>query len=1223
MHLSPDSDLTGKPNSSKSPFLAAAWLFLLGVALTLLLFKLASDAEHDSLRQKLHIETVREAADLQDALDYSIRAVDSLRRLYESSDEVTSQEVRAFVEPVLSGHPYLQALEWAPRVTQADRGAFEAAARADELAGFRITERADDGSMVMVNAAPRAVYFPVRYIVPLSGNEPALGYDVASQPGRMAVFEAALDSGKAQVSDVFRPVQGANGQFAFVVVSPVYRNGLPQDSPTARRAAHRGYVIGLIRASDFAQKALHDAKPQGFDIELRDETVADTPVLMYAQRSSADADSVERDLRHMEVLDVPGRRWVLRVTATPEFARINGDHRADFVLAGGLALSLILSANLFGILRRKARITQLAGDLSRTNLELQAVSERLTNLIAAAPMAIIALDPEERVTEWNPAAERMFGWRRDEVLGLPPPIMVREDAHTCPTVNQRQAITHVDTARRHKDGVVLPVRIAGAPLRDSSGQLSGLLGIFEDLSDIDRAQKKARRRDAMLEAVNRGARLLLQAKHWSSAMPELLRALGEAAEVDRAFLVANHLAPDGMLLSSLQEAWCREGIPPLKGRPEGQDVPYGPTGLGRWVETLGRGDVLQGDVEDFPEVERGLLAALGIVSTLLMPIRVDDDWWGFIGFDTCHARREWGLEEMRLLRITAKGLSAAIRRERFEERLRQSALVFAQTVDSVIIADTESRILDVNPAFTEITGYSREEAIGRKPSLIRSERHDHNFYRAMWAVLLREGLWRGEIWNRRKSGELFPGQLTIRGVVGPAGKPTHYVGVLTDLTAIRETQDRLEYLAHHDTLTDLPNQRLFAMQLEQAIKRAASADARLALLLINIDRFKDINDSLGHPAGDVLLQQFVGRLVASQGEEVPVARHGGDGFLALVEYLNDAQPAAVAAQNLLDTLAQPFRIMGHDVFIGVSIGISLYPADDEGAEALLRNAEVAMYRAKELGRGRYQFYTNDLTERARERLSLAAQLRRAMAERQLLLYFQPQLDLKTDRVVGAEALLRWKHPEYGMVSPAKFIPLAEELGLIIPIGDWVLRTACRTARAWCAGDSGFRRIAVNVAGPQLTPQFVETVGRVLAETGLPPACLELEVTESFIMGHAEGAIGLLHDLKALGVEIAIDDFGTGYSSLSYLKHLPIDKLKIDQSFVRGIPNPDDEAIARAVIGLAKSLRLQVIAEGVETTVQRDFLKAEDCDEGQGYLYSKPIPGEEFEKLLKCNFEESG
>ena len=323
------------------------------------------------------------------------------------------------------------------------------------------------------------------------------------------------------------------------------------------------------------------ARPQ-----LRDETVADTPVLMYAQRSSADADSVERDLRHMEVLDVPGRRWVLRVTATPEFARINGDHRADFVLAGGLALSLILSANLFGILRRKARITQLAGDLSRTNLELQAVSERLTNLIAAAPMAIIALDPEERVTEWNPAAERMFGWRRDEVLGLPPPIMVREDAHTCPTVNQRQAITHVDTARRHKDGVVLPVRIAGAPLRDSSGQLSGLLGIFEDLSDIDRAQKKARRRDAMLEAVNRGARLLLQAKHWSSAMPELLRALGEAAEVDRAFLVANHLAPDGMLLSSLQEAWCREGIPPLKGKMFPMDQRDSVAGWRRWGEGM-------------------------------------------------------------------------------------------------------------------------------------------------------------------------------------------------------------------------------------------------------------------------------------------------------------------------------------------------------------------------------------------------------------------------------------------------------------------------------------------------------------------------------------------------------------------------------------------------------------------------------------------------------------
>jgi diguanylate cyclase (GGDEF)-like protein/PAS domain S-box-containing protein len=1194
-------------------------VLILGVALTFTLFLLARDAEQVSLQRELDTWAADHAAAVQSAIDRSIQVIGSLRRFYLASDKVEAREFQSFVEPALGQYPYLQALEWAPRVVQAERETFEAAVRAEGLAGFRITEQAEDGEMVA--AAPRAEYFPLRYLAPLADNEAVLGFDIAAQPLRGPILEAARDSGTAQISEVFTPIQGANGQLAFVILSPVYRNGLPQATPEQRRAALDGYVLGLVRAGDLVETALRGTAASGLDFDLYDETVADAPVRMHTRpsrlQSAADAAVPDgQGLRQALVLEVPGRRWVLHFRATPEFIAAHYGHLPEFILAVGLVFSLLSSAYLYSVLRRKAHVIQLAGELAQSNRLLQAASEHLENLIKAAPMAVIAIDREERVTEWNPAAERMFGWPRDEVLGHPPPHIDPADIELYAPVREGKTVTHVEELRRRKDGSELYVRAAGAPLRDGAGAVTGMMAVVEDMSDLHHAQEVARRLGAMLEALNQAAQTLLQSVHWSPVMPEVLRALGEAAGVDRVYLFANHAAEDGALLTSQLHEWCGADIGPQVDNPALQGVPYGEAGLGRWADLLGRGEVIQGDVADFPEAERSLLAPQGVVSLLVVPVRVDDEWWGFIGFDACRARREWGREEVRLLCTAAEGLGAAIRRERYEQQLQQSALVFENTVESVIITDAEARILDVNPAFTEITGYSREEAIGRKPDIIKSERHDLDFYRAMWSVLLRDGLWRGEIWDRRKNGESFPARLTISAVTGQTDKPSHYVGVLTDLTAIRETQDKLEYLSQHDPLTDLPNRRLLAMQLGQAIKRAARADEQLALLFIDLDRFKDVNDSLGHPAGDELLQQVARRLQDSVRDEDQVARHGGDEFLVLLEQVNEAEGAAVAAQKLLNALAQPFRVGEHELLINASIGISLYPADGADAETLLRNVDAALFRAKELGRGRYEFYTEDLTGRAYERMSLVTQLARAQDEGQLQLYYQPQVDLETGQIIGAEALLRWMHPEQGMISPVKFIPLAEESGLIVPIGEWVLRTACATARAWCEGDSGFRRIAVNVAGPQLTPEFVDTVREVLVETGLSPACLELEVTEGFIMGHAEGAIDLLNDLKALGVELAIDDFGTGYSSLSYLKRLPIDKLKIDQSFVRGMPDPDDEAIARAVIALGKSLGQRIIAEGVETEGQRDFLKSEGCDEGQGYLYSKPIPADEFAALFK-------
>jgi len=440
-----------------------------------------------------------------------------------------------------------------------------------------------------------------------------------------------------------------------------------------------------------------------------------------------------------------------------------------------------------------------------------------------------------------------------------------------------------------------------------------------------------------------------------------------------------------------------------------------------------------------------------------------------------------------------------------------------------------------------------------------------------------------------------------------------------DISGVKHSQEQLHHLAHHDTLTDLPNRLLFNERLEQAIKRTERHATHLAIFFLDLDHFKHINDSLGHPVGDWLLKSIAKRLLSSLRKEDTVARVGGDEFILLLEDVREPEKAAVAAQKLMGSLTEPFHLEERQIAISTSVGIALYPQDGTDPTTLLRNADAAMYRAKEEGRNTYRFYTEELTRNAFERVSLENDLRQAIAKGELLLLYQPQVDLRNNRFIGVEALVRWQHPKLGMVSPIKFIPMAEECGLIHPIGDWVLLTACLQGKTWLEQGIEIRQIAVNLAGTQIQRGgLADTLETVLAKTGFPAARLELEVTEGFIMRQAESGICELESIRRLGAALAIDDFGTGYSSLSYLKRLPIQKIKIDQSFVRDLPgDPNDAAIANAVIALGKSLNLSVIAEGVETQEQADFLKKAGCQEAQGYLYSKPIDAEKIEALFSA------
>ncbi|WP_338759152.1 EAL domain-containing protein [Massilia sp. METH4] len=546
-------------------------------------------------------------------------------------------------------------------------------------------------------------------------------------------------------------------------------------------------------------------------------------------------------------------------------------------------------------------------------------------------------------------------------------------------------------------------------------------------------------------------------------------------------------------------------------------------------------------------------------------------------------------------------------RKEAEEKLRLSATVLEHIADGVVVVDKAGRIVAVNPAFTQITGYEEAEALGRDIGLTRSGRQDEAFHQQLWRELVENGYWQGEMWALRKGGEQFLQSLTLTAVRDSEGATTHYAGVFSDITLVKENEKKLDHLAHHDSLTGLPNRLLFNDRLQHALDRAQRSQEQLALLFIDLDRFKNVNDTLGHHIGDELLKQVAVVLSERLRDGDTLARLGGDEFVVLLEDTSGEYAATLVAEKLVAIFEQPFLVAGHELFVTCSIGISMYPHDGADLNVLIRNADVAMYQAKARGRNGYRFYAPSMTGDGVERLRLEAWLRRSLEKEEMFLNYQPQVEIDTGRLIGVEALVRWNHPELGLVPPGRFVPLAEDTGFISQLGEWVLAEACRQMVRWQQAGLAVPKIAVNLSVRQFERgTIVPTVENILRETGLEPSRLQLEVTESLIMNTGD-ALQYINGLHALGVSLAIDDFGTGYSSLAYLKQMPVQTLKIDRSFIKDIhEDANDEAIAVAIIQLGKSMNLSVIAEGVETDEQAAFLLRHGCNQAQGYYYSRPV-----------------
>ncbi len=559
-------------------------------------------------------------------------------------------------------------------------------------------------------------------------------------------------------------------------------------------------------------------------------------------------------------------------------------------------------------------------------------------------------------------------------------------------------------------------------------------------------------------------------------------------------------------------------------------------------------------------------------------------------------------------------------RKQTEEHLRLLAMVFSNSNEAIIVTDAENRIVATNSAFTQLTGYQPEEVLGQNPRLLSAGNTPREVFTEMWASLHRDGAWQGELWDRRKNGEAYPKWLSVSLVRDEQGNIRNHIGSFIDISELKATQERIRHLAHHDTLTNLPNRFSLNEKLEQAVAFCRRNRMQLALMLIDLDRFKTINDTLGHHAGDELLVEVARRLLGAVRESDIVARLGGDEFVVALPGIGSPDDAAHLADKIAREISRPYLISGQEQRTTPSIGICLFPEDGGDISDLLKNADVAMYHAKAKGRGNYQFFTEDMNVATTRRMNIESDLRLALERDEFELHYQPQLDLRSGTIVGVEALIRWRHPIRGLVPPGDFIPIAEESGMIASIGDWVLQEACRQLRLWQDKGIAHIRMSINLStGQFLDKTLPARIHELLAQYRLSAGLLDLEVTESMSMASPDESISVMKTMSNSGLTLSIDDFGTGYSSLAYLKLLPINTLKIDRSFVKDIESdPNDADICDVTVLLAHKLGLEVVAEGVETEAQLKFLLSIGCEKVQGYLISKPLPADQAETFIRNN-----
>lgn len=1179
-------------------------MFIVPVAITFFLVTLiviyGTQWERNRLKSIFDQRVAEISYKVEKSLNGYTEVLRSLESFHAASGRIDREKFQVFAKHHLIELPSLQALEWGSLVNAAGRAEFEKATRREGFPDFQITERTADGHIIA--AADRPEYVSIQYIEPFHGNEKALGYDVNSDPVRRKAIDLARDTGKPAATNRIKLIQDKKQEFSILIFQPVYRNGFSHETLNDRRRSIHGYMVGVFKVSHLLDTFMQSAKEEGIFYRFIDKTApADEQLLSEYGGTLGHGSFVPDDKESSSNMDhfkkeisiiFGQRQWILETLAGQKFIATHRSENAWLILVIGFLLTSLVGTISLMISGRTLMLRHL-------NEERMAVLKQSENKLREtqriAHIGTCYLNFSSKQVVWSDEVYKIYGFDPT----LPPPsyieyqkLFVSESWFSFSAAMSDTIDTGIPCELEleiiRKDGSRGWIWIRGEKILGTPDVIDGFYLVVQDITQRKQSGEMLRKSEEHFRAYFYrsmvGMATTSVEKKWINVNDALCKSLGYSRE------------------ELMRMTWDELTYP--------EDLASDLTQFDR---------MLRGEIESYAMEKRFVHKNGNLVYTQLAV--------------SCVRLSDGSVEYVVAL------VEDITERKHSEEELQLAASVFSYAKEGIMLTDIDGLLIDVNQAFIDITGYEKAEVLGKNSLFLSSNLHDKSFYQAMYKEIKEYSFWSGEIRIRHKNGEIYSELLTISTVRDNYGQPWRYVGLFIDITPIKEQQKQLELMAHFDLLTGLPNRTSLNRYLQQGMNHSQRHQRMMAVVFIDLDNFKVINDTYGHDVGDSALKVLSSGMQQVMRAGDTLARIGGDEFVAVLLDLEDLATCEQVLQRLLATIAGPIDLAEMPCHVTASIGVSFYPQNNNiDAEQLLRQADQAMYQAKLFGKNRYQLFDTKMENDLREHHEKLRQIVEALALEQFELFYQPKINMRSGAIVGAEALIRWQHPQQGMLLPAAFLKIIEHNPLDIQIGEWVLETTLRQIGDWQARGLNLTA-SVNISPYHLQQSnFTQRLRDILARhPNVDPSCLELEVLESGSFDNMAYIIPLLDECQEIGVKFALDDFGTGYSSLNYLKQLPLTHLKIDRTFVRDIlDDPNDLAILEGIIRISEVFSFTVIAEGVETIEHGEILLMLGCELAQGYGIAHPLPATElfdwiakwqpnntWKRTLELNYHDQG